>query len=354
MSTTCDRSAQPLRYHAMIYSSRAELLDILAARTRGRIGAQDPVLVAVDHESQHGLREMLGDDADAVEFVDPATLSGNTAGRVVRRFVSAARRAAAVGPLSVLVQHPLPEDTAESGEDGSTSDDGDSVAWLRLECEVNATVENIPIDLVHLYDVDSSANAILDNTRGGDGSSTEPADRPGSAATTPEPAPELGAAYDVHLYERGDGSALRGWLYFHAAVAGLTEHTADEFVSAVHEATTAAAAATDVTTAPDTGTPGDPDARRHRVPVRIWPWSQRVTCEVPVPAALAPHDAPPATPDPALDVVRRARETCPNVHVEAYRDDASPGGRVRLSVSRHEPESVARVAGNTEKERENA
>lgn len=350
MSTTCDRSSHPLQYRAMVYSSQEELLDILAARTRGRVDAQDPVLVAVDPVSEKQLRELLGDEADTVEFVDPEALSGRTAGRVIRRFMTTARHAAATGPVSVLVQH------TGHGADVPITDrpitDGpvDGEAWLRLECEVNATVECIPIDLVRLYDVESSACAILDNTRVDDASHHTGADLPPTSSDSPEQAPDLGGAYDVHWFDQFNSSALRGWLYFHSAVSGLAENTADEFVLAVHEAATAACRAANGTGKIRITGPaplGGSQPQQQRVPVRIWPWLRQVTCEIALPTTLRRLEDRGAHTDPVLSALWTADDTCANVHVDVHRDAPSSGCRIRVRADRPELESTSETSATT-------
>ncbi len=298
MSTTCDRTLRPLLHRAIFYSSREELLDILAARTRGRIDERDPVLISVDPESEAQLRKMLDDDADTVDFVDPGTLSGDATNRVIRRFVATARQAASTGPVSVLVQHPF--------------DRSDDEARLRLECEVNAALEGIPVDLVCLYDLNGRDTAALAAARGD---------------VAADDAPDLGAAYDVHLFDHLDSSSLRGWLYFHSAVAGLPETVADEFVLAVHEAAMTASACTASQFAATTV--GGQGFGHRRVPVRIWPRPEQMTCEV-----VADETPQCLRTNSALWLVDRA---CPSVRIDVRDDrdrhEGTEGSRIRVHTA---------------------
>jgi anti-sigma regulatory factor (Ser/Thr protein kinase) len=90
VSTPDDRLAPGLRHEALFYAGADEFAERAASFVIDALGADEPVMVAVDGAKIDLLCEVLGSDADAVVFADMGELGSNPA-RIIpawRRFVA--------------------------------------------------------------------------------------------------------------------------------------------------------------------------------------------------------------------------------------------------------------------------
>lgn len=309
----------PFVHRAVFYTTPTELIDVMAVRVRERLDQGGPVLVAADSANEQALARRLVGVSERIEFVDSSRLLCGSAALTVERLIALARTATAHGPVSILLQHP---------ERARYQDD--EAFWLKLECGVNATLTDLPVDLSCLYSAQDRRVDGLDAARlthpwlveGDDERTNDDYRSPFELLvdTQPELAPDLGEPDDVHLFDPHDGPAFRGWLGDRAERAGLDADDADELLLAAHEVGMIGSSV---------------NGRDQRVPIGFWRSSTHVTLDVGV-AETLPGLWPNRLPDDhrlgALSLVDRASTV---IRILVYRDTPN-GSRIRvLAPVRH-------------------
>ena len=175
-------------HEAVLYSEPDELARRLVPRLRTTLDDGGPVVAVLDEQTRAELRHALGDDADRVEFPEPAAVHR------VPPFTVAVRWAR----LSRLVRTPHGQATVVGQHVAGLPDCGET-HWARLDIGLNVALTGLPITVLCPYRADvqelDRIHATHPHVTTAEGPATnggyrEPAEA--LVAFPPPPAPDLG------------------------------------------------------------------------------------------------------------------------------------------------------------------
>jgi anti-sigma regulatory factor (Ser/Thr protein kinase) len=225
--------ADHVRHEAVLYSAPAELAQRLLPRVGGALDTGAPVVAVLDPDHRTALRAALGTAADAVEFVDPATMHSVPAFTVAVRIARTSRRIAQAGGHALVI------DQHVEGLPGCGPQH-----WARLDIALNVAIAGLPITVLCPYPTDAPdllrVRATHPVLTGSGGSGPSPDYRPPRDAVIdypPPPPPDLGPATAELWFGASELAALRRLVGDVATTAGLTDDNAADLVLAVNELT---------------------------------------------------------------------------------------------------------------------
>jgi anti-sigma regulatory factor (Ser/Thr protein kinase) len=175
-------------HEAVLYTTPDELAQRLVPRLRPSLDGGGPVVAVLDEPTRAEVRRALGNEADLVEFPDPAAVHRVPAFTVAMRWARLSRGVSSpTGRATVVGQH-------VTGLPGC----GES-HWARLDIGLNVAVVGLPITVLCPYRTDDRELARVHATHPRltttDGSVTSSTYRPPTEALVeypPPPPPDLG------------------------------------------------------------------------------------------------------------------------------------------------------------------
>jgi anti-sigma regulatory factor (Ser/Thr protein kinase) len=219
------------RHEAVLYSAPDELARRLVPRLRPCLDEGGPVVAVLDEPTRAELRSALGDDADRVEFPDPAAVHRLPPFTVAMRWARLSRRATAPHSRATVVgQHVT--DLPGCGEN----------YWARLDIGLNVAVAGLPITVLCPYRSDHGQLARVRATHPRVTSETGPVvgdayREPGDAVVEfpPPPPPDLGPPAAELAFTADDLGELRHLVAEIAAGSGTDPGRVADLVLAVNE-----------------------------------------------------------------------------------------------------------------------
>jgi anti-sigma regulatory factor (Ser/Thr protein kinase) len=218
-------------HEALLYSTPDELAHRLVPRLRPSLDSGGPVVAVLDEPTRAEVRLALGDDADRVEFPDPAAVHSVPPFTVAMRWARLSRQVSSpTGRATVVGQHVADLPGCEETH------------WARLDIGLNIAVVGLPITVLCPYRVDHSELARVHATHPwlatADGSVPSGTYRQPTEALVefpPPPPPDLGPPAAELAFTADELGELRHLVAEVAGGGGTASERVADLVLAVNE-----------------------------------------------------------------------------------------------------------------------